>query len=81
MGHLPREITKTCHYFTRHYGKISGRVTSRRIHSEEAGGMDIPCRLKFAGSSRNIKKLKQVLQNLDCPCASFARARGAEHRD
>ena len=27
VGHSPREITKTCHYFTRHDGKISGRVT------------------------------------------------------
>ena len=30
--------------------------------------MEIPCRLKFAGSSRNIRKLKQVLQDLDSPC-------------
>ena len=67
VGHLPREIAKTCHYFTRHDGKISGRVTGRRIHSEEAGGMEIPCRLKFAGSSRNIRRLKQVLQDLDSP--------------
>ena len=39
VGHLPQEITKTCHYFTRHDGKISRRVTGRRIHSE-AGGMN-----------------------------------------
>ena len=36
VGHLPREIAKTCHYFTIHDGKISRRVTGRRIHSEEA---------------------------------------------
>ena len=40
MGHLPREIAKTCHYFTRYDGKISRRVTGRRIHSEEAGERD-----------------------------------------
>ena len=40
VGHLPREIAKTCHYFTRQDGKISRRVTGRRIHSEEAGGMN-----------------------------------------
>ena len=68
VSHLSREITKTCLYFTRHDGKISGRVTVCRIHSEEAGGMEISCRLKFAGSSRNIRKLKQVLQDLDSPC-------------
>ena len=30
--------------------------------------MEIPCRLKFAGSSRNIRKMKQDLQDLDSPC-------------
>lgn len=34
MGHLPQEIAKTCHYFTRHDGKISRRVTGRQSHSE-----------------------------------------------
>ena len=67
VGHLPRIITNICHYFTRHGGIIRGRVTSHRIHSEEAGSMEIPRRLKFAGSSRNIRKLKKVLQDLDSP--------------
>ena len=51
----------------RHDGTISLRVTGHWIHSKEAGGMEIPCRHKFAGSFRNIIKLKQVLQDLDSP--------------
>ena len=47
VGHLPREIAKTCYYFTRHEGKISGEVAGRRIHSEEAGGLEVPCLLKI----------------------------------
>ena len=42
VGHLPREISKTCHYFTRHDGKISGRVTGCRIHSEVARAWKSP---------------------------------------
>ena len=32
VGHLPRKILKTCDYFTRHEGKISGKVTGHRIY-------------------------------------------------
>ena len=27
VGHLPRELSRLCHYFTRHEGKITGEVT------------------------------------------------------
>ena len=67
VGHLPQEITKTCHYITRHNGIISDSVAGHRIHGEEAGGKEIACRLKFAGSSRNIRRLKQVVQGLGSP--------------
>ena len=67
VGHLPCEISKISHYFTRHNGKITGEVTGHRKCSEEAGGMEVPCRLKFTGSSRNIDKLKQVLRELNSP--------------
>ena len=67
VGHLLREIAKTCHYFARHEGKINGEVTGHQKQSEEAGGMEIPCRLKFTGSSRNIQKLKRILRDLNSP--------------
>ena len=31
VGHLSREIAKTCYYFTRHKGKISGEVAGSRV--------------------------------------------------
>ena len=42
VGDIPWEISKTCHYFTTHEGKIIGEVTACCIHNEEAGGMEIP---------------------------------------
>ena len=67
VGHLPHEILKTCPYFTKHKGKISGKVTGCRIYSEVAGGMEIPYQLKFTSSSRNIQKLKQIYSELNSP--------------
>ena len=56
-------------------GIISGRVTGHQIHSEEARFVEIPCWLKFVGSSKNVRKLKKVLQDLDSPCVKIL-ARG-----
>ena len=67
VGHLPREIAKTCYFFNKHDGKITGEVTGCRVHSEEAGGLEVPCRLKFTGRSRNIRKLKKVFEQLHLP--------------
>ena len=51
VGHLPREISRTCRYFSKHEGKIRGKVTGPRKYSAEAGGMEIPCELTFTGTS------------------------------
>ena len=67
VGHLPKEISKMCYYFIRHDGKISGKVTGGRKYSEEAGGMEIPCELRFSGSARKVRKLRQLLTDLDSP--------------
>ena len=40
---LPREIAKACYFFAKHDGKISGEVTGCCVHSEEAGGLEVPC--------------------------------------
>ena len=55
VGHLPREISRTCRYFSKHEGKIRGKVTCPRKYSAEAGGMEIPCELTFTFTSRNIE--------------------------
>ena len=40
-----------------------------RQYSEEAGGMEVPCELKFSGSARKVRKLRQLLTDLDSPPA------------
>ena len=70
VGHLPQEIAKACYFFAKHDGKITGEVTGRRVHSEEAGGLEVPCRLKFTGHSRNVKKLQELFKRLDLPIIS-----------
>lgn len=67
VGHFPKEISKLCYYLVRHDGKISGKMTGGRKYSEEAGGMEIPCELKFTGSARNVRKLKQLFTDLNSP--------------
>ena len=43
----------------KHDGKIT-EVTGCRVHSKEAGGLEVPCRLKFIGCFRNVRKLVTV---------------------
>ena len=71
VGHLPKEILKMCCYFVRHDGKISGKVIGGRKYSEEAGGMEIPCEFKFTGSARKVRKLRQLLTDLNSPAFIF----------
>lgn len=66
VGHLPQEIAKTCYCFTRHKGNISGAVVEQRVDSE-AGGLEVPCRLKFTGSSRNFENWKKSFKKLESP--------------
>ena len=42
VGHLSRGMTKACYFFVKDDGKITGEVTGRRVHSEEAGALEIP---------------------------------------
>ena len=56
-----------CYYFVRHDGKISGKLTGGRKYSEEAGGMEILCELKFTVSARKVRKLRQLLTDLNSP--------------
>ena len=67
VAHLPKEISKMCYYYIRHNGKISGKVTGRRQYSEKAGGIEVPCELKFSGSAKKVRKLRQLLTDLDSP--------------
>ena len=66
VGHLPREISRYCHYFTMHEGKINGEVSGPRRYSQtlEKGGMEIPCLLTFSGRARNIRRLREHFEGL-----------------
>ena len=67
VGHFPKEISKLYYYLVRHDGKISGKMTGGQKYSEEAGDMEIPCELKFTGSARKVRKLKQLFTDLNSP--------------
>ena len=55
VRHLPKEISKMCYYFIKHDGKVSGKVTGCQQYSGEAGGLEVPCKLKFSGSARKVR--------------------------
>ena len=63
IGHLPREISRLCWYFLEYDGEILCTITncSKRRSPLEQGGLEIPCRLKFIGKKKHIKKLKKLL--------------------
>ena len=70
VGHIPREILRISHYFTRHDGKITGEVSGVRRHCREVGGMEIPCAWQFSGTARNIQILRRTLEDLALPTVS-----------
>ena len=71
VGHLPREIGKACYYFSKHNGQITDVVTGRRVYSDEAGGLEVPCRLTFTGHSKNVTKLEKIFQQFNSSTLTF----------
>ena len=65
VGHLPRSISAVCTLFLRWNGTILGEVTGRRHNSADLpqGGLEIPCKLIFAGSARDIAKVQKLLDS------------------
>ena len=48
VGHILREITRTCHFFIKNKGEITGEVSGRRQYCTAAcGGLEVPCLLTF----------------------------------
>ena len=60
-GHLPQEIAGTSYYFLQHGGSIEACITGPRQYCREAGGMEVPCKLRFTGKRKHIKRLKEIL--------------------
>ena len=67
VGHLPREISKTCFYFINHGGDISCKVIGNRQRSIMLeGGLESWCVLyRFKGKKKLIEKLTTVMQKLN----------------
>ena len=65
VGHLPRKISSICSIFLRHGGKITCEVSGSRRHSKDLtqGGMEVPCKLVFVGSSKDVAKAKKLIES------------------
>ena len=63
VGHVPRSISSLCYCFLRRNGSISCQITGRKRHSMDLpqGGLEIPCSLRFVGQSRDIRKIKKLV--------------------
>ena len=63
VGHLPRAISAVCSLLLSRSGTISCKVTSTRRKSSDLpeGGLEIPCKLIFAGASRDISKVQKLI--------------------
>lgn len=60
VGHVPRCISAMCSSFLRRGGEICCTVTGSRRYSRDLpqGGLEVPCTLRFMGSSKELKKVK-----------------------
>jgi len=63
VGHIPREITRTCHFFIKNKGEITGEVSGRRQHCTAAcGGLEVPCLLtSYHRDTRVLGKAKELV--------------------
>ena len=63
VGHVPRSISTLCSVFIRRGGTIFCVVTGRRRYSMDLpqGGMEIPCKYRFVGNGREIKKVRSYI--------------------
>ena len=65
VGHLPRKVSTLCSLFIRRGGTIHCRITGRRRYSADLpqGGLEVPCRLRFEGSIKELDKLQRLLDS------------------
>jgi len=65
VGHVPRYMSRLCSLFIRHGGAIYSIVTGNRQYSRDLpqGGMHIPCKYRFVGSSEELKKISSYMNN------------------
>ena len=67
VGHLPRKVSTLCSLFIRRGGTIYCQITGRRRTRYSAdlpqGGLEVPCRLRFQGSVKELDKLQKLLDS------------------
>ena len=75
IGHLLKRISTPCHLFLKKGGSISCKVNGRRQYSSglPQGGLEVPCRLVFKGSKKNIDKIRLLLQESEGMSAEIKR--------
>ena len=64
VGHVPLEISKFCHYFLVHGGKIEGEVADPRPRRSPipAGGQEVKLVLDFSGRAAITDKMRTLLR-------------------
>ena len=74
VGHVPRNISVACSAFLRRGGIITCTITGARQYSSDLpqGGLEIPCRLTFSASSKEISKIKKLLPLAPPDCGGTA---------
>ena len=62
VGHIPRKISQICLLFLARGGAIVCTPTGGRRYSSDLpqGGLEIPCKLKFTGKSKEVQKVKTL---------------------
>ena len=65
VGHVPRNISRLCWYFLENDGEITCEITGARQRSSlPQGGLEVPCKYKFIGKKKHIKKLRKLLKEI-----------------
>ena len=74
VGHVPRNISVACSAFLRRGEIITCTITGARQYSSDLpqGGLEIPCRLTFSSSSKQISMIKKLLPLVPPDCGGTA---------
>lgn len=63
VGHVARSISPVCNLFITRGGTIDCEITGPRQYSSDLpqGGLELPCKLLFSGSTKDIAKVENLL--------------------
>ena len=60
VGHVPRDLCKSCRYALYSGGKISTVVTGRR-ENRKSNGLEVPCSYKLKGTKDVLLKVETII--------------------